>query len=98
MVGRNTKFLSIINSSCLNVKVLVGAFNQEKVLIRASSVIVKVQLREGSLESKLYLAHHGGGHAAVLEVGDGEGLVGVDGAAARAQHVLIVIEGVDLKQ
>ena len=35
------RLFSIVSYSVLNVKVLVGAFNQEKALVEAFSVIVK---------------------------------------------------------
>ena len=38
---------------CLNVKVLVGAFNQERALVGAFSVIVKVRVIFGNLRLKL---------------------------------------------
>ena len=46
-------FCIVSYSSVLNVKVLVGAFNQEKALVWASTVIVKT---DGSMEA-LLVAH-----------------------------------------
>ena len=40
--------------SVLNVKALVGAFNQEKALLGAISMIVKVRIIFGTLRLKLY--------------------------------------------
>ena len=37
----------------LNVKALVGDFNQEKALVEAFSVIVKLKLREGPIPALL---------------------------------------------
>ena len=42
-----------VQHSVLNVKVLVGAFNQEKALVGAFSVIVKLRVIFGNLRFKL---------------------------------------------
>ena len=43
-----------VQHSVLNVKVLVGTFNQEKALVGAFSVIVKLRVIFGNLRLKLY--------------------------------------------
>ena len=45
---------SIVSFWCLKCKALEGAFNQEKVLVGAFSVIVKLRVIFGNLHFKLY--------------------------------------------
>ena len=46
-------WLALCLNSVLNVKVLVGAFNQERALVGAFSVIVKLSVIFGNLRLKL---------------------------------------------